>query len=262
MHLPVIALPSTPGATLHLSSKSFANIAKAAEDYSASVRMSAQAGETPHPLTVYTAYKDSIADLAAIRRAIEAELSSIDQAIAVLDGEAAPASTHALVETAKQMKFAAAAFRAASSQLVRDKAAGLITETRQQLRATREAAARELGQHEHRLDAIRNKCADALRASIANYTGPYRISLKQAADLLGLRGIPDDDTPLPAPSFDPGLPGNHPARKAAVLHRTCQSREAEAELARQHAAAKLKKTSRPKTTADVVADELKQLGDE
>ncbi len=259
MDLPAIQLPSTKGARLQITAKSFANTVRKAEEDAAVLRAEAQAG-TSHPRTVADFYTRATADLAAIRAAAESEIAAIDSAVAILDGAPAAASQHPLVMTSQEMHFTASAFAKAASGLARDKAAGLIEETRNQLRACRDAAQRALTDHEHRLDAIANKAGDALRASIATYGGPYRISLKEAAALLRLDGIPDDDQPLPAPDYDPRLPGDHPARKAAVLQTICKSREAEAEMARQHHADKAARRARPKAAVDEFRAELAQLG--
>jgi hypothetical protein len=255
MYLPLVPLPS--GSRLSLTAKSYANVARSAEDHAVMLRGEARAGNS-HPRTVFDFYSGASADLAAIKAATEAELAVLDQAIAILDGAPASASSHPLLSTAKEMKFTASAFGAASSELARDKAVSLLAETRTQLKATRDALLRSLTDHAHREEAIRNKCADAFRASFANYTGPFRVSLKQAGELLALPGIPDDPTELPAPSFDPALPGDHPARKAAVLARICSSREAESRLQAEHRATKLK---RLQESRNVVADELAILGD-
>jgi hypothetical protein len=256
MELSTINLPS--GARLVVTAKSFANTARSAEDQAVMLRGEARSGNS-HPRTVHDFYSGASADLAAIKAATEAELAVLDQAIAILDGAPAAASSHPLLSTAKEMKFTASAFGAASSELARDKAAGLIIETRTQLKATRDALLRSLTDHLHREEAIKNKCADAFRASFANYTGPFRVSLKQAGELLNLPGIPDDPTELPAPSYDPALPGDHPSRKAAVLARICSSREAESRMQAQHRATKLKRMTESR---NVVADELASLGDQ
>lgn len=259
MELPAINLPSTKGARLRITAKSFGNISKAAEDAAAILRAEAQSG-TSHPRAVIDSYAKSAADLDAIRAATESEIAVIDEAIAILNGENTLGSQHPLLMTVAEMKFTADAFKHSTVDLAKDKATGLTEETRNQLKACREAARRAMDDHDHRLDAIRNKHADALRAAIATYTGPYRVSLKEVGDLLQIPGIPDDSTPLPAPDFDPRLPADHPARTAAVLHVIAKSREAEAELARQYQAAKRAKAAKPRQVIDDVRDELALLG--
>lgn len=260
MELPAITLPSTKGAILRITAKSYGNTSRQAEDAAAILRAEAQSG-TSHPRTVIDTFIKASADLEAIRAATESEIAAIDAAVAALNGEAALTSQHPLVMTAKEMHFTADAFKRCTVDLAKDKAVGLVEETRNQLKACREAARRALDDHDHRLDAIRNKCADALRASIATYGGPYRVSLKEAADLLHIPGIPADDTPLPAPNFDPRLPADHPARAAAVLQTICKSREAEAEMMRQHQEAKRAKAAKPKQTIDFVREALSQMGE-
>lgn len=258
MKLPEISLPSTNGARLRITAKTFGNISRQAEDAASTFRSEAQKGRS-HPRTVIDTFTKAAADLAAIRAATAKELEAIDAAIAVLSGESILNCSHPLVATAADMRFTADAFKRCTVDLAKDKAHTLADETRQQLKACREAISRALGDHEHRFDSIRNKYADALRASIATYTGPYCVSLKEVGDLLRIDGIPDDETPLPAPNFDPRVPPDHPARKAAVLWMICRSREAEAELMRQHKAAKQAKAERPKQTVDVVREELSQM---
>lgn len=260
MELPIIDLPSTKGARLTITAKTYANISRQVEEASVELRSAAHAG-TSHPRTVVKFITQAAADLEALRIATEAEIDAIDTAIAVLDGAHVGANQHPLIATAAEMKFTAAAFSEASSDIVREKAAGLIEETRAQLKGTRDAAQRAIEEHAHRLDAVRRKAADALRVSIATYTGPYRISLKEAGQLLNLDSIPADDTPLPAPSYDPRLPGDHPARAAAVLQTICKTREAQAQLMAEHRAAKVAMSARKRTVTDDVRDGLKLLGD-
>lgn len=184
----------------------------------------------------------------------------MDAAIRILDGEPVAASQHPLLMTAAEMKFTAGAFSKSSADLVADKAAGLVDETRNQLKACREAASRALADHDHRLDTLERRTRDALRSSIASCSGPLRVSLKEASRLLRLEGIPQDNSPLPAADFDPRLPADHPARAAAVLKTICASREAEAEMHRQHLAAKRAARVKPKSAVDVFRDDLALLG--
>lgn len=260
MNLPKVAIPSVKGATLRVSAKSYSNVAKAAEDAASDLRQTAKGATPPHPRTVVDFYAKASADLAAIKAAAESELSAIDTAISVLDGEPSLTNHHPLVMTAMSMRFTVEAF-SQSKGLAKDKAIGLSEEARSQLQACRSAMRRALDDHAHREDSLQNKAADAIRISIANHDGPLRVSLKEVGQLITLWGAPADDTPLPAADFNPRLPADHPARRAAVLKTICASREAEAEMKRKHHMAKAQAAVKPKTTADLVSEELAQLGD-
>jgi hypothetical protein len=160
---------------------------------------------------------------------------------------------------ARELEFTCAAFGHAGNQLVRDKAAGLRDEAKAQLKATREAVCRAVSDHDHRLEAVRNKCADALRVAVAGHTGELRVSMKDAADLMNISGLPRDGGLLLAP--DATAPAGSPGRHADLLRQVCRSKQLEAELLEEHRAAQKAKKTRPRTKVDIVADELRELGE-
>jgi hypothetical protein len=258
MNLTQIRLPSTKGATLAVTAKTYGNLARTAEDNAAILRAEAQAGNQT-PSAVMAFWKGASSDIEAVKAATAAEIEAIDSAIDVLEGHPAPADPHPLIMMAKELEFTCAAFSHAGNQLVRDKAAGLRDEARSQLRATREAAHRAIADHDHRLEAMKHKCADALRVAIAGHAGELRISMKDAADLLNLIGLPRDGGLLPAP--DASAPAGSPARHADLLQQVCRSKQLEAELLEEHRAAQKAKKTRPRTKVDIVADELRELGE-
>lgn len=259
MELPVVQLPSTNGARLTLTAKSFSNIAHQAEEQAALLRAEAKAG-TVHPRTAIEFHARSLADLEALRKATKAEIAVADDAVRALEGRPVPANSHPLILTCRQMAFAAAAFTHSGSTLARDKSLTLIDDAKLQVRAMRDYAARQLGENEHRLDATRRKLAQAFRTAISMYSGDFGFTLKDAAALLQLPGIPaDDDTMLPAPDFNERLPGDDPARKAAVLQRVCSSAEAADEMIEQHKQAAVAAANKRKTRAERALEELNQL---
>jgi hypothetical protein len=258
MNLTQIRLPSTKGATLLVTAKTYGNIARAAEDHAAILRAEAKAGNQI-PSAVMAFWKGASTDIEAVKVATLAEIEAIDSAINVLEGHPAPRDMHPLIMMAKELEFTCAAFSHASNQLVRDKAAGLRDEAKAQLKATKEAAHRAIADHDHRLEAMKHKCADALRVSIAGHNGELRINMKDAADLMNISGLPRDGGLLPAP--DASAPAGSPGRHADLLQQVCRSKQLEAELLDEHRAAQKARKTKPRTKLDIVADELRELGE-
>jgi hypothetical protein len=261
--LPTVVLKSAPGISTKLSCRTFGHVARKAEEDAAELRFQAKDGLS-HPRVVRDLFMGAKADLAALREAHEQELTAIDTALKALAGEAMPTSAHPLVRTAQEMRHTSQTFARAKSGLARDKANALLDDTRSQLKATRDTVSRALTEQLHRVTVLERKCADALRHTLAVYAGPIGISMKEASEILGLKGIPhaDNTRELPAANASPFLPARHPARLANTLRVICASKVAAAELAEANAEAKRRRLlEKPRETIDDVRDALKLLGD-
>ncbi len=240
------------GTVIGFSPRLALQISERSEDLANIFRGQAQGGNIS-PASIVNAYSDAVSDIAAATDAMIQSRDDIDAALQTLQGGAAH-TTSPLGATAQNLSNLAKSFEHASGEMVINKSADLIVDSIKRLKRTRTALCDHILEAEGKREASHRKFKAALALSLAKTTAPFRITLRQADELLGW-GLPKSDIELGAPDYDDSLPPSHPGRLAAVLQTLARTEQAKQVLATE--AAKVKKAVKAKkSAADLIREEL------